>query len=263
MRAVRLDSLKGKTGFLNLSGLFWLEEGRSSFGTDSTNSLIFPNQAQTKMGDFNKVGDDVYMIVDAGVPIRVNGSVVQDSILLFNGDSVQLTAKYKALSWHIIKRGDEIGVRLRDYEHPLLEQLTAIEGFPIASKYKVEATWEAYNPPKPLSVPNQVGMMIDLMCYGAFHFELEGIKMVLEPVGKPSHGDYFLMIYDETSGHETYGSGRYIYVPVPDENGITYIDFNKAYNPPCAYTEFATCLFPHEANRIPLRLEAGEKFVGH
>ena len=85
----------------------------------------------------------------------------------------------------------------------------------------------------------------------------------LEPVGKPANGDYFLMIYDETSGHETYGSGRYIYVPEPNEEGITYIDFNKAYNPPCVYTEFATCLFPHEANRLPIKLEAGEKFDGH
>jgi uncharacterized protein (DUF1684 family) len=71
------------------------------------------------------------------------------------------------------------------------------------------------------------------------------------------------MIFDETSGDSTYGSGRYIDVPRPDKQGLTYIDFNKAYNPPCAWTEFATCTFPHAANRLPLRIEAGEKYTAH
>ena len=262
-RRVRLDSLKGKTGYLNLTGLYWLAEGKNSFGADSANIIIFPKQAMAEMGVFNKIGDSVYMTVNPQVSVIVNGLEVQDSILLYGGDSVQLLAKSNALGLYIIKRGEQLGVRLRDYEHPLLEELTGIEGFPILEKYRVKATWEEYNPPKPLLVPNQVGMMIDLMCYGAFHFELDGEKFVLEPAGESYHGEYLLMIYDQTSGHETYGSGRYVYVPVPDENGISYIDFNKVYNPPCAYTEFATCLFPHEANRLPIRLEAGEKFAGH
>ena len=102
-----------------------------------------------------------------------------------------------------------------------------------------------------------------LPCPGQFHFTIDGTSYTLEPTGSADDMTYFTMIYDQTSGEETYGSGRYIDVPRPDKNGETYIDFNKAYNPPCAFTEFATCTFPHAANRLPIRIEAGEKFNGH
>ena len=171
--------------------------------------------------------------------------------------------RYVDLSWYIIKRGSDYGIRLKDYSHPLLSTFNDIENFPINEKWRVKASWVPYPEPKLVKVKNQVGMDLLLPCPGQFHFTIDGTSYTLEPTGSADDMTYFTMIYDQTSGEETYGSGRYIDVPRPDENGETYIDFNKAYNPPCAFTEFATCTFPHAANRLPIRIEAGEKFNGH
>jgi len=173
---------------------------------------------------------------------------------------VQMSNGY--LHWFIINRGKEFGIRLKDYHHPLLTTFNHIDNYPIDKSWKVKATWEPYDTPKVVTVHNQVGMDLEEPVPGALHFELQGEPYTLEPIGSAEGESLFVMIYDKTSGHETYGSGRYIDVPMPDESGITWIDFNKAYNPPCAFTEFATCLFPHKANRLPFKITAGEKYSG-
>ena len=141
--------------------------------------------------------------------------------------------------------------------------MTYIDAFDPDPEYRVIADWEPYPEPKKLKMPNQTGQIVDMESYGAFNFVLKGESYALEPVGELYHNEYFLMIYDATSGEETYGSGRYMYIAQPDASGKAVIDFNKAFNPPCVFTEFATCLFPHDANRLPIRLEAGEKYTGY
>ena len=106
-------------------------------------------------------------------------------------------------------------------------------------------------------------MNINYPVYGAFYFTIDDKEYKLEPLGKPDQYGYFVMFYDKTSGQSTYGSGRYLYVEVPDKTGKTFVDFNKAFNPPCAFTEYATCLFPHKENRLLIIVNAGEKFSSH
>ena len=259
---LRVDSLKGVTGYLNLAGLFWLEEGANSIGADSTNKFIFPEKAAGNLGTFVKQGDSVWLI-DRIDEVEVIDGGEGDSILVYSPEIRNVRMRYGDLNWYIIKRGDDLGIRLKDYNHPLLESFEGIENYPIDINWRVQARFEEYHEPKIIEIKNQVGMTLEVEVYGQFHFELMGKEYTLEPVSPLDSRTYFTMIYDETSGDETYGSGRYIDVPRPDENGLTYIDFNKAYNPPCAWTEFATCTFPHTANRLPIRIEAGEKFSGH
>ena len=257
---LRIDSLKGKTGYLNLAGLFWLEEGDNSIGADSTNKFIFPSKAAGRLGTIVKQGTSAWLI-NKHQDLIVNG--LGDSVLVFSAEKPALHMRYGDLDWYIIQRGAELGIRLKDYKHPLLESFKGIENYPIDVNWRVEARFEQYAEPKIIEIKNQVGMTLKQEVYGQFHFELMGQEYTLEPNSPLDSDTYFTMIYDHTSRDETYGSGRYIDVPRPNAEGLTYIDFNKAYNPPCAWTEFATCTFPHAANRLPLRIEAGEKYSGH
>ena len=259
---LRVDSLKGHTGYINLAGLFWLNSEVSSIGADSTNTFIFPAKAASYLGEIIMKNDSLWFIQHEQGLVKLAGDIISDTTLIFLEDEVNLSMSFGALHWYIIKRGTDYGLRLKDYNHPSLESFNHIDNYPIDSKWKVKATWEGYPSPKTVTVHNQVGMELEQQVFGALHFELEGKPYKLEPLGPPEGHDYFILIYDKTSGHETYGSGRYMYMPLANEDGVTYIDFNKAFNPPCVYTEFATCLFPHEANRLPIKIEAGEKYSG-
>ncbi len=259
---LRIDSLKGHTGFLNLAGLFWLDREVSTIGADSSNTFVFPAKAAPFLGSVILRHDSVWFVRAEPGLVTLTDNLVGDTTLVFVPGSVKLTMSYGDLHWFIIKRGEDYGIRLKDYNHPLLTTFNHIDTYPIDPQWRVKATWEQYDSPKTVMVHNQVGMDLEQPVPGALHFTLKGKPYMLEPVGHADDEEYFVMVYDQTSGHETYGSGRYIYVPRPDEHGETYIDFNQAFNPPCAFTEFATCLFPHETNRLPLKIEAGEKYSG-
>jgi len=261
-RALRIDSLKGKTGWLNLAGLYWLDPGDNSFGSDSSRQLIFPSDAAPDMGILHLYGDTVAYI-PRSEDVRSEGAVLKDTTVVYITDSISKAMNFKNFSWFVIKRGNRLGVRLRDYNNPLISKVNHIDAYPTDANYKVEAQWEAYDPPKSTVVHNQVGMDLAQNIPGALHFKLFGKKYILEPIGSADDKELFVMIYDKTSGKETYGSGRYLYVDHPNKYGLTFIDFNKAYNPPCAFTPYATCLFPHETNRLPIAIKAGEKFSGH
>lgn len=163
------------------------------------------------------------------------------------------------LSWTIIKRGEKYGVRLRDHEHPLLKTFDGITTYPIDSTWRVEATFEPNNPPKILAIPTILNTIDEEPSPGAFVFKLNGKTYRLDATGKMTDKDLFVIFADQTNGKETYGAGRFLYVPTPNESGKTIIDFNKAYNPPCAFTAYATCPLPPEQSKLPVRITAGEK----
>jgi uncharacterized protein (DUF1684 family) len=163
------------------------------------------------------------------------------------------------LSWTIIKRGERYGVRLRDHEHPMLKSFDGIETFPIDSTWRIEAIFELNNPSKIIAIPTVLNTITEEPSPGAFVFNINGKPYRLDATGKMTDKELFLIFGDQTNGKETYGAGRFLYVPTPDANGKTMIDFNKAYNPPCAFTEYATCPLPPEQNKLPVRITAGEK----
>lgn len=256
----RIKFLKSEEGFINLTGLYWLESGINSFGADSTNKIVFPDKATPYMGDFILNDSSIYLVPQTD--ILIGDKPARDTLLVYN-DSTDVEMNYRSLRWFVIKRGKEIGIRLRDLKSASLDAFDSIDYYPTDPDWKLQATWKSYDPPKSVDFQNRVGMTINYPVNGAFEFEVDGNDYSLEPLGEPEPDGYFVMFYDKTSGHSTYGSGRYLYVPVPDLLGKTTVDFNKAYNPPCAFTEFATCLFPHKENRLPFFVKAGEKFSGH
>ncbi|HGY56167.1 MAG TPA: DUF1684 domain-containing protein [Caldithrix abyssi] len=260
----RIASLTKKDGWLTLAGLFWLEEGESTFGSAEDNKIVFPkDKAPAHIGRFIVKGDEISVKIDSRVTVLHDGQPVQALPLQHDLTGKPTILTLGSLSWYVIKRGDRYLIRLKDSEHPRLKEFKGIERYPVDVRWRVKARLEPYNPPKKLHIANVLGQVSETDCPGALVFEIDGKEYRLDPEGKMGEKEWFLNFSDETSGRETYGAGRYLVIDAPDENGITYIDFNKAYNPPCAFSPFATCPLPPKQNKLLLRITAGEKDYGH
>jgi len=256
----RIESLKSPAGWLNLAGLFWLQTGENTAGADSTNTIIFPkNQAPDFIGSFILRDSVVTFEARSGIAVMHNDSVITSIVMRNDLQENPAKLKFGALNWTIIKRGDKYGVRLRDDEHPLLKQFAGIEAFPVDSTWRLAAIFEANNPPKMIAVPTVLNTINEEPSPGAFVFDIDGKTYRLDATGKMTDKELFVIFADQTNGKETYGAGRFLYVPTPGASGKAVIDFNQAYNPPCAFTPYATCPLPPEQNTLPVRITAGEK----
>ena len=193
-----------------------------------------------------------------------SGQPVTSMTLRSSADGEPTVLTYGSLGWFIIQRGnDSMAVRVRDSEHPHLKEFKGIDTYPIDPAWRIKASFEPYDPPKMLTIPTVYGTILQQPSPGALVFEIDGNPYRLDPTASSDDKRLFVMFADETSQSETYGAGRFLYVSQPGPDGTTYIDFNKAYNPPCAFTNFATCPLPPTQNRLPLRITAGEKKYKH
>lgn len=259
----RIARLKTETGWLNLVGLLWLKDGDNTFGSDSSNAVIFPPAAPAKAGTFVLHNGRVSIRVNKGIDIISNGKPVTEMALNSDADSNTTRLEMGSFRFTVIKRGHEFAIRLRDLESPLLKDFPGIETYPIDPEWRVEARLEPYDPPKQIFIPTILNTIDTAECFGAVVFELDGKTYRIDPVAKKTDDELFIIFGDLTNGKETYGGGRYIYIPNFDSTGKTILDFNKAYNPPCVFTDFATCPFPPQQNRLPIRVLAGEKAYSH
>ena len=257
-REERVATLKAPMGWLSLAGLYWLKEGSQTFGSDPANQVGFPEDAPPQMGIFHRRGDSVWMETALWVPIFSEGKRVF-STTAYPGSQIFQSGRF---SWTLIRRGDRIGVRFWDSKHPSISRFKPIAYFPIDEKWKVEAEFVAWPEPRTVMVSNILGMEVPQKSPGILKFRFNGQSFTLTAL-EESPNTFFIAFADATTGEETYGGGRYLSVPVPDKNGRTHIDFNKAYNPPCAFTAFATCLLPGAENRLDLPVLAGEKNYHH
>ena len=265
--ARRIASLKKPDSWLSLAGLFWLKEGKNSFGASEGNQIKFPpGKSLAKMGWFTLQDGSVSIHIKDDVPVYFNGHKISSMKLRDDGggEGDPDILQYRSLSWHIIKRGNRYGVRLKDSESELLGNFASIERFPVDPKWKVIAFFQAYDTPKVIEVPNILGTISEDPSPGKLTFVVKGQSYSLDPIADPDDKRWFIIFSDATSGEETYGAGRFLYIDAPAKDNSAIIDFNKAYNPPCAFTPYATCSLPPEQNHLPLRVTAGEKnFQGY
>jgi uncharacterized protein (DUF1684 family) len=263
-RAERWASLKSEDGWLTLLGLFWLKEGRNRFGSDTANEIVLPkDKASAYMGAFIVKDGAVRFETPIKKGFTVDGKPVSSFELKSDADGDPTVLRLGALSFQIIKRGDKLGLRVKDKDSPDRLNFHGTEFYPADLKWRIDAHFEAYNPPKPVSITNVLGMESGEPSPGAVAFEVDGHTYRLDAITEKGEAKFFMIIADKTSGKETYPAGRYLYVDPPDAAGRTIIDFNKAYSPPCAFTKFATCPLPPRQNRLPFPIEAGEKYSGH
>ncbi len=256
----RIEELKGAKGWLNIAGLFWLKDGINTFGSDPTNDIIFPEGKIPGRAGFFVLKQNAVTLESAnGVDITSNGKPVK-RLVAFNPDSARQASSmsYGSLEWFIIRREDKFGVRLRDFKNPALENFTGIERFPVDSKWRIRAEFEKADSTKTIDITNVLGQTSAQPSPGTLVFEIEGNSYRLDALDEGGD-EYFIIVGDETNTQTTYGAGRYLYVAKPDAKGVVIIDFNKAYNPPCAFTAFATCPLPPKQNILTVAITAGEK----
>lgn len=258
-RSERMERLKSETGWLNLVGLLWIKEGVNSFGSDSSNKLVFPPEAPAKAGIITLKDTILAVHFNSYEGIMVDDQPAHDCRLFPDVSNHQTHVQLGRYQFTIIKRGNKYAVRLRDMESPLLAKLDSIPSFPASTKWRVNAKMEKFSLPGTYEVNTVIGIPETYTAAGKLNFKLEGKDYSLIPFDEGN--SYFIIFGDETSGAETYAAGRFMYAPKVDSMGYTVLDFNKATNPPCSFTPFATCPLPLRANILSIRVEAGEKDV--
>ncbi len=258
----RLESVKSPTGWVNLAGLFWLNKGKNKFGSASSNELVFTKEGfPSLLGTFELNGDKVKWTTASGSEVWNKKNQVEE-MEVFNVDSISSpTLSYSTYRWNIIKREDKIGVRFRDLNNPALAALTHINRFDVNPKWKINAYLEP-STFSTVAITNVLGQTYQQASPGKIVFEVDGKTYKLDAVEETA--ELLQVIFgDETNGIESYPSGRFLYVTRPGPDGKVVIDFNKSFNPPCAFSSFATCPLPPKQNILPIRVEAGEKTVHH
>lgn len=260
-RVERDHHLREPDGWLTLAGLYWLKEGANTFGSDASSDLVFPaGKVPGRIGSLVRSGERVEVRVEPGVGLAADGVPIAapELPLVADASGKPTLLTLGSLSFHVIRRGERLGVRLKDSESALLASFAGVDSFPLAASWRVVARFEPYTPPKKIRIPNVLGDSSDADCPGALVFERDGQTVRLEPTGEPGQ-EMFLVFGDTTNGHATYGGGRFLDVPAPADDGTVVVDFNRAYNPPCVFTPYATCPLPPRQNRLNLPIEAGEK----
>ncbi len=256
-RKERLKGLKSEKGWLNLRGLFWLKNGKNTFGSDSSNIIVFPEKAPDFMGNFILNDSLITFHSDNNIQIMHEGSVVKKTIMRTDQTEHPTVLQHGSLKWFVIERNGEYAIRLRDLKSPLLSELDSIPAYPVKPEWKIKATFKEYEQDKYIEVPNVLGESYQEKIPGILSFSVNNQTYYLSPLG--TRENLFLIFGDETNAETTYGGGRFLSVGKPDEDNNVYIDFNKAYNPPCAFTPYATCPLPPRENILPVKIEAGEK----
>jgi uncharacterized protein (DUF1684 family) len=259
-KAGRLTSLQSETGWLTLIGLFWLEPGQNQFGSDPKNQIVITSQQVPKFaGSFWLNQDSVLFESIPGVNITSDGKKVETMQLHSDAEENPTVLNLVSLNFYLIKRMGRFGIRVKDTSSPARKEFAGLQYFPLNPSWNIHAKFEKYTPPKKIPIVNVLGMTDEMESPGAIVFEHAGAQYRLDAILEKGDDELFMIFSDTTSGKETYGAGRYLYIPMPDAQGSVFIDFNKAYNPPCAFTSYATCPLPPPQNKLKLRIDAGEK----
>ncbi len=261
-RAEREAKLKADDGWLTVSGLFWLREGQNEFGSGPVNDFVLPpGSAPDKLGSFELSNGKVTLHVAEGAVVTANGTPVRE--LELHSDWADAAGKAKKpdviqagdLSFLLLKRGERWGIRLKDKNSAARRDFTGLRWYPARKSYRITADFLPYEQPREILITNIIGDTEKYKSPGLLKFTLNGQEHTLEPVN--SGGRLFIIFRDLTSNKTTYGASRFLYADQPQDGKVT-LDFNQAINPPCAFTNYATCPLPPKQNRLKVAIEAGE-----
>jgi len=246
----RAKRLQAEDGWLTLVALNWLKEGE--------NEIKIPTVPQSPGKITLKNGEAT---LEPASSMTIEGKPVAGPTKLLNDaePTGPTVVQMGGVRFQVIKRGPRYGLRVKDANAETRTHFQGLEYFPIDPKWRVEAKFEAYNPMKKIPIDDVTGMTADNDSPGALVFTVDGKEYRIDPVLEEGSDELFIIFRDATSRDATYGAGRYLYAAKPGPDGKVIVDFNKAYNPPCAFTPYATCPLPPEQNRLPFPIEAGEK----
>ena len=253
-RAAYEASLKSDDGWLTVAGLFWLHEGENNFGSDPLNDIVL-NEAgvPAEVGSFDMHGGKIVVRINPGVQIKLKGNAVEVAAVLPDSDDRLALGD---LSLLVHRSGERYAVRLKDKNSKLRRAFAGVRWFPIDESYRVTAKFVAYDSPRAAEIQNDAGDMLKIPAPGYAVFSLAGKEYRLEALDEGGAKLSFIF-RDLTSGKETYAASRFLDAPLP-KDGQVVLDFNEAYNPPCAYNPYTTCPLPTPENRLRVRIAAGE-----
>ncbi|RKI00939.1 DUF1684 domain-containing protein, partial [Corallococcus praedator] len=261
--AQRVQQLAKEDGWLTLVGLTWLKEGEQTAGSAPDSTVRLPASVPAKAGTFVREGTTVRFQPAAGVVFTKDGQPFTGGALKTDEKGAPDVLRLGSVNFQVIHRGDKLGVRVKDAEAPARKQFHGIPTYAPSAAWKVEARLVPDPASRTITVPNVLGTQDQMPSPGALVFTVAGKEYRLLPVQDEGSDELFIIFGDETNRDTTYGAGRFLSAPLPDPSGRVVLDFNRAYNPPCAFSAFATCPLPPRGNRLALRVEAGEKRAGN
>jgi uncharacterized protein len=258
-RAQRLERLQAPHGWLSLVGLHWVEPGTHAVGRDAANSIVL-NTGPAQLGTLQLDAGKLHFTAAPDSGVTLDGAAPAGTIELLpdsSGKPTTLMFDQGQATLQVIERGGRFGLRVRDARARTRTGFVGIEHFPIDAGWRHEAKFEPHPAGKTIQIANVIGQLEQMANPGAVVFEHDGRAHRLEAVDE-GDGQLFLIFADRTSGKDTYGAGRFLYA-APAVDGKTIVDFNQAYNPPCAFNAYSTCPLPPPENRLDLAVTAGEK----
>jgi uncharacterized protein (DUF1684 family) len=265
-RGERLAELTAEDGWLTLVALAWLEPGDNPFGSAPSNRVVLPGRGVPPVAGTLTLEADGAVVLrtapEAGV--TVDGQPATEARLRSDRDGSPQIVAVGPLRFRIIERGGRKAVRARDPGSPARASFPGLEYFPVDPRLRVEGAFEPYAEPREVRIQSYQGPDQTMIAPGIVRFEILGAACALEPLTSSREPEEFFFVFrDATAGTETYGAGRFLDADLPDPaTGRVILDFNRAYNPPCAFTPYATCPLPPPQNVLAARIEAGEMMRG-
>ncbi len=253
----RIEILKSEQGWLRLVGLHWLNEGEQSFGSSDRVRIRFPEGSIPEFaGIFKLKADTVIMQVAGNIDIRdQRGRRMRDDVI-YTPD-LRHELRYRSLTWFVVRRDDEFGIRLFDDNSPYLTHFNGIERYDVDSNWRIEADFTPGDEGASMKIENVLGQLVDWELAGTLTFSFDDGDVEILALGTSDR--LFIPFADATSGSETYTLGRYVYIDRPEPGEPAIIDFNVSYNPPCAINPYTSCPLPPQENRLDFPIRAGEK----
>jgi uncharacterized protein len=256
------NDLKKETGWLTVAGLFWLKDGINTIGAGPDFDVrLTDNFKKGKFGAIDFKNGVAALKVESGVEAQSDGKSISTIDLVSDEKGKPTEIRTGSQTFYLIRREDRFGIRLKDSKSKARLAFKGQHWFPIDESYKVTARFEALPEPKEVMIPNVLGGHFKMKSPGILKFALKGKEYSLQPV-EEENGSLFIIFSDASNLGETYKAGRFLYADKP-VNGEAVLDFNKAENPPCAFTPFATCPLPPPQNNLDVEIKAGEKHYDH
>jgi uncharacterized protein (DUF1684 family) len=247
-----------KKNWLSLAGLFWLKPGANSFGSDPSSQIVFP-KGPAHAGEFELNGKEVSLKLQPEAHAAIDGKAVTTARLAPDTSEHVTHVEMGTLQFHVIVRGERVGIRVRDADSVAARNFKGMVFFPLDMDYRVTATWIPADGKKMVEIPNVLGDVTAQPVPGVVTFKVNSEELRLTALGGDAKTGLFFVFNDLTAKSDTYPGGRFLDTgPIVD--GHVVLDFNRAYNPPCAVTPYATCPLAPKENRLAVAIPAGEKF---
>jgi uncharacterized protein (DUF1684 family) len=259
-RKARANRLTAEKGWLTLVGKTWLEPGRYRIGSADGCEITLPSdRAPASVGTVTLENGVVTLEADPSVELFARGGRVTSMVLRSDAEADPDSVKLGSLTLELIRRGDALAIRVRDSESVARRSFPGIPAYAVDPAFRVVAWFQEFSTEREVVFDDSDGKAQRYVAPGLAVFEKSGVQCRVLPVFESSDKKrLFVLFADPTNHDETYGAGRFLYAPLP-ESGRILLDFNKAFNPPCAFTPYAVCPLPPSDNHLPIRIEAGEK----